>query len=437
MTPLRSVGIAAALMFAALMSACSVIVSPEDEPILCDGDPAFEDPCPIALQCVEGRCQPRIRPPVEDGCVAAEESCNGQDDDCDGQIDDGIDADGDGYTFCGTQRDSDGVLLAGPLLPGFVDCADDDPSTHPGATEICDGIDNDCVTSTPRDPNELVCPSGMVCGERTRSCVDPLDCTEFACAGGTVCDPVTRRCAAETCAACGATERCDLATSTCVPLRADGDGCNVDTECMSGACFDFVQLGATGSHATRGVCSRACCNDGQCAGATEKCFAAQSGARACLPSDAPTTFGLGARANASCSAYESMCSFTFQPRGWCADGETLICDFKPIINCLAGIGSADCGSACESGAVCGAGSDTRCGFVLSQDTVSGVCFRGGPYTDAGGACTSATDCRDGVCLGSVCAAKCCVDADCPGAKCLPAPGRFALMRCQLPSTPPI
>jgi len=80
----------------------------------------------------------------------ATEICNGLDDDCVGGFDDGLtfldyyaDVDGDGYGqgaafgFCeapGTPY----VLLTG-------DCNDADASINPGATEICNGLDDDCV----------------------------------------------------------------------------------------------------------------------------------------------------------------------------------------------------------------------------------------------------------------------------------------------------
>jgi len=54
------------------------------------------------------------------------EVCNSLDDDCDGQVDEGFDADGDGYSSCGG------------------DCNDAIPAIHPGAIEIFNGLDDDC-----------------------------------------------------------------------------------------------------------------------------------------------------------------------------------------------------------------------------------------------------------------------------------------------------
>ncbi|MEE2828809.1 MAG: MopE-related protein [Myxococcota bacterium] len=57
----------------------------------------------------------------------AEELCDGLDGDCDGVLpEDEADLDTDGWAACGG------------------DCDDDDAETHPGAKEICDGLDNDC-----------------------------------------------------------------------------------------------------------------------------------------------------------------------------------------------------------------------------------------------------------------------------------------------------
>ncbi len=80
----------------------------------------------------------------------AEERCNGVDDDCDTEIDEEAlleflaDADGDGW------GDEHSVVQACEPPSGHVgaeatgDCDDRDPSVHPGAEEVCNGIDDDC-----------------------------------------------------------------------------------------------------------------------------------------------------------------------------------------------------------------------------------------------------------------------------------------------------
>lgn len=81
----------------------------------------------------------------------ASEVCNGIDDDCDGNIDDGLtfttyyaDADNDNY---GDDNDfvstCDGITPVGYVAVGG-DCDDANPAINPGASEVCNGVDDDC-----------------------------------------------------------------------------------------------------------------------------------------------------------------------------------------------------------------------------------------------------------------------------------------------------
>jgi Tol biopolymer transport system component len=98
---------------------------------------------PNALDCDDGDA---ARSP------AALEICNGVDDDCDGAIDDGLvfawwlDADGDGFGSPAAPL----TTCAPPA--GYVanagDCDDSSNAIHPGALEVCNGLDDDCDGAT-------------------------------------------------------------------------------------------------------------------------------------------------------------------------------------------------------------------------------------------------------------------------------------------------
>jgi hypothetical protein len=80
----------------------------------------------------------------------ATEVCDGIDNNCDGNIDEGLtfvtyyaDADGDGYGNAAvTTSTCDGAPIG--YVTNDTDCNDDNFGIYPGATEICDNLDNDC-----------------------------------------------------------------------------------------------------------------------------------------------------------------------------------------------------------------------------------------------------------------------------------------------------
>ena len=116
----------------------------------------FGDPGAEVLACVapSGTVTVAFATDCDDGNAAAnpdeDEVCDGVDNDCDGDVDIGaidevafyFDGDGDGY------GDPSDVTLDCSPPTGFVadssDCADGDAAVNPAASEVCDGVDNDC-----------------------------------------------------------------------------------------------------------------------------------------------------------------------------------------------------------------------------------------------------------------------------------------------------
>ncbi len=81
----------------------------------------------------------------------APETCNGADDDCDTQTDEGLtfvlyypDGDGDGFGAAGSMAQSSCVAVPGKVL-NANDCNDALATVKPGATEVCNGVDDNCA----------------------------------------------------------------------------------------------------------------------------------------------------------------------------------------------------------------------------------------------------------------------------------------------------
>jgi hypothetical protein len=85
----------------------------------------------------------------------APEQCDDKDNDCNGKVDDNIayytyyrDADGDGFGHPSDTLSTCIIIPPSGYVTGAIDCSDDDATVYPGATEVCDGKDNDCNGKT-------------------------------------------------------------------------------------------------------------------------------------------------------------------------------------------------------------------------------------------------------------------------------------------------
>jgi Putative metal-binding motif/Secretion system C-terminal sorting domain len=114
----------------------------------------------------------------------ANEVCNGLDENCNSQADEGLttleyypDTDSDGYGFAGPMFGSS-VYSCAPV-PGHVtnnlDCNNSNSSIHPNATEVCNGIDDDC-DNTP-DEGIAITPTFAPVATCAGTAISPLPTT--------------------------------------------------------------------------------------------------------------------------------------------------------------------------------------------------------------------------------------------------------------------
>jgi len=117
----------------------------------------------------------------EDGGAGGPEVCNGMDDNCDGLVDpEGsggcetyyADADGDGFG-----NGAQSKCLCGPSKPYQAtkagDCNDGNGAIHPGAAEVCNGLDDNCDGATDPPGTCPVTPTRKVCLDAGHGGSDP------------------------------------------------------------------------------------------------------------------------------------------------------------------------------------------------------------------------------------------------------------------------
>ncbi len=121
-----------------VLAACAPVTPPGLVRVDADHD-GYDSPASGGTDCDDAN--PNINP-------AMPETCNGIDDNCNGLVDDGVgvggygDADGDG--FGDPANPVQGCSLPAGAVTNNADCDDSNATISPAATELCDGVDNDC-----------------------------------------------------------------------------------------------------------------------------------------------------------------------------------------------------------------------------------------------------------------------------------------------------
>ena len=188
----------------------------------------------------------------------APELCDGEDNNCDGVADDPLfwfrDADTDGY---GDANVSVFAPICAPPL-GFVrddtDCDDFNDATNPGASEVCDGEDNDCDGTADEDAIDQVTwfvdadndgfgadsSQAMGCEQPAGTTLIGGDCND----GRSDINP-------------GANEDCDAVDEDCNGLVDDGPNvCPCPVEFLDGKAYGFCDIFPSGWEGAQLLCNQ-------------------------------------------------------------------------------------------------------------------------------------------------------------------------------------
>jgi alpha-tubulin suppressor-like RCC1 family protein len=197
------------------------------------------------------------------------ESCDGQDNDCDDLVDEGandqlwyVDFDEDGFGSI-----SAGAVLSCQAISGRVafggDCSDKDNSRYPGATESCNGLDDNCEGSTDEgnapqndcnDPTPMNAQGYCESGRCQFNCKDASfgDCNPSVLG----CETVLTN-SATNCGSCG--QSCmnlsNINGATCVNSQCNISACDTGYDDCNNNPFDGCEADLNNDQFNCGGCS--------------------------------------------------------------------------------------------------------------------------------------------------------------------------------------
>ena len=171
-------------------------------------------------------------------CDESVEICDGIDNDCDGEIDEGLPVstyyrDADGDTFGDPYDSTNACSQPDGYVTNSTDCDDSNSEIYLGATETCDGKDNDCDGTADEELTRATsCGLGACFGNTgIETCTEGLwdgdsdTCDPLAGAVAEICDDeIDNDCDGGIDEGCGD------------PCLLIGETCSSDSDCCSGKC---------------------------------------------------------------------------------------------------------------------------------------------------------------------------------------------------------
>jgi hypothetical protein len=329
------------------------------------------------------------------------EVCNGKDDDCNGtMLPKEIDGDKDGYLACSVKAGNDcpkgtkRTDLASKLT-GCGDCRDGIYRINPGAQEVCNNEDDNCVAGITDDGKDECPAKGMDCCSTQKTCRDLLTDKDNCGKCGTRCvnsNPALRD-----------ADRCVGGKCSC---GSSGSTCTGGLNCVTGGVCRCI---------AGGLCNGCCDGQTLCrvlgSQPTNSCGKAGAACKDCSDGNVCTTDRCLATGDCRSTAVPNSSSLSC-PGGKCYNGQC----------CTGCIG----GGACQSGtttSLCGKDGDPcgTCSITNQCKTPScstGVCrISNKPNTtlcNDGLYCTVNDKCTDGTCGGS---SRVCPSNDCNNGVC--------------------